>query len=240
HFPSISTRARTPGFLAATFRRALCSKSARGSRPVQFRSKIFAVLALVGVVPAVVLGSLSFYVNRAELERTVRSAETRVAAGAASGPPYAADASMRLPIALRLDGEHLLAAELSLAQLSRQMRQTSQGGTLAYLATRAGRVLAQPESFELSPDEHSLVAAGAGGRALVRADGQRWLAVAAPVGTLGWVVVVSQREDVALRPAALVRRYTLFWVAVSPLLVLTLGALLSRRVTEAVQQLQQG
>src|SRR5438128_717781 len=58
--------------------------------------------------------------------------------------------------------------------------------------------------------------------------------------TVGWVVVVSQREDVALRPAALVRRYTLFWVAVSLLLVLTLGAILSRRVTEPVKQLQEG
>src|SRR6266436_2594691 len=101
-------------------------------------------------------------------------------AGVAIGAPYAArDGSMRLPLALRLDGDRLLAAELSLAQLSRQMRQTSQGGTLAYLATRAGKLLAQPEPFGLSPDEHSLVAAGTGGRALVRVDGQRWLAVAA-------------------------------------------------------------
>ncbi|OLC19122.1 MAG: hypothetical protein AUG04_05145 [Deltaproteobacteria bacterium 13_1_20CM_2_69_21] len=294
---------------------------------MQFRSKIFAVLALVGVVPAVVLGSLSFSVNRAELERTLRSAETRVAEeaaracerfvaqaadslrlsasvlplrelspaelahvlripyrqlefidaiwfpggplvyesangrpvpeldklqreaplhlaaqwGTAIGAPYSApDGSMRLPIALRLDGGHILAAELSLAQLSRQMRQMSQGDTVAYLATRAGTVLAQSEPLELSPDERSLVAAGGGGRATVRADGERWLAATAPVGTLGWVVVVTQREDVALRPAALVRRYTLFWVAVSLLLVLSLGALLSRRVTEPVRQLREG
>jgi two-component system NtrC family sensor kinase len=295
---------------------------------VHFRSKIFTVLTVVGVVPAAVLGSLSFSVNRAELERTVRSSETRVAEeaaracerfvaqaadslrlsasvlplgqlspselaqvlripyrqlefidaiwlpggpvvyesangrpvpeldklereaplhlaaqwGTAIGATYSApDGSMRLPIALRLEGGHILAAELSLAQLSRQMRQMSQGGdTVAYLATRAGKVLAQPEPLELSPDERSLVAAGGSGRATVRADGERWLAVTAPVGTLGWVVVVRQREDVALRPAALVRRYTLFWVAVSLLLVLTLGALLSRRVTEPVKQLQEG
>ena len=110
----------------------------------------------------------------------------------------ASDGSMRLPIALRLDGEHLLAAELSLVQLSRQMRQTSQGGTLAYLATRAGRVLAQPEPFELSPDEHSLVAAGTGGRALVRADGQRWLAVAAPVDARSLPVVKERSPPVLI------------------------------------------
>jgi len=196
-----------------------------GDGAMQFRSKIFLVLALIGVVPAAVLGAMSFSVNRAELERTVGSTQARVAeeaaracerfvaqameslrlsasllplrdlsvsdlgtvlripyrqlefidaiwlpggplvyegsngrplpevellqsgaplelarqAGVAIGAPYAArDGSMRLPLALRLDGDRLLGAELSLAQLGRQMRQTSQGGTLAYLATRAG------------------------------------------------------------------------------------------------------
>src|SRR4051812_4767820 len=270
---------------------------ARGRAAMQFRSKIFAVLALVGVVPAAILGAMSFSVNRAELERTVGSTQARVAeeaaracerfvaqaaeslrlsasvlplrdlsardlgtvlripyrqldfvdaiwlpggpmvyeggngrplpelellqraaplelarqAGMAIGAPYAArDGSMRLPLALRLDGDRLLAAEISLAQLSRQMRQTSQAGTLAYLATREGTPLAQPESLDLSGDERALVAGGAASRVLVRADGERWLASAAPVGTLGWMVVVAQREGIALRPAALVRQYTLF------------------------------
>ncbi len=294
---------------------------------MQFRSKIFAVLALVGVVPAAILGAMSFSVNRAELERTVGSAQTRVAeeaaracerfvaqaaeslglsasvlplrelsppeiatvlripyrqlefvdaiwlpgspvvweaangrpqpelemlqraaplalarqTGMAIGAPYAAhDGSMRLPLALRLDGEHVLAAELSLAQLSRQMRQTSQGGTVAYLATRAGTLLAQPESLELSAEERALLAAGPASRMVLRTDGERWLAATAPVGSLGWMVVVAQREGAALRPATLVRQYTLFWVAVSLILVLVLGALLSRRVTEPVKRLREG
>ena len=294
---------------------------------MQFRSKIFAVLALVGVVPAAVVGSLSFSVNRAEVEHTVASAQARVAeeaaracerfvaqaaeslrlsatilplrdlsgdelaavlripyrqlefvdavwlpggpavyetgngrpvpelemlereapvrlafqVGTAIGAAYAArDGSMRLPIALRLAGDRILAAELSLAQLGRQMRQTSQGGTFAYVATRGGKVLAQPEHVELSEDERALLAGGAAGRVIVRADGERWLASAAPVGTLGWMVVVAQRAEMALRPAAVVRQYTLFWVAVSLLLVLTLGVLFSRRVTEPVNRLREG
>jgi signal transduction histidine kinase len=294
---------------------------------MQFRSKIFTVLALIGVVPAALLGSLSFSVNRAELERTVGSAQARVAeeaaracerfvaqaaeslrlsasvlplhelsanelatvlripyrqldflnalwlpggpvvfesgngrpapdlemlqreapvrlaahAAVAIGSPYAArDGSMRLPVALRLEGERILAAELSLAQLTRQMRQTSQAGTVAYLATREGRVLARPDAFELSAEERALLAQGSAGRLLRRGDGEHWLAAAAPVGSLGWMVVVAQREAVALRPAALVRQYTLFWVAVSLVLVLVLGALLARRVTEPVKQLREG
>jgi len=75
---------------------------------------------------------------------------------------------------------------------------------------------------------------------LVRADGERWLAAAAPVGSLGWVVVVAQREGTALRPATLVRQYTFFWVGVSLILVLVLGALLSRRVTDPVKRLREG
>ncbi len=293
---------------------------------MQFRSKIFMVLALVGVVPAALLGSLSFSVNRAELERTVGASQARVAeeaaracerfvaqaaeslrlsasilplrdlsneelasvlripyrqlefvdalwlpggpvvfeggngrpapelallqreapvrlashAGVAIGTAYAAaDGSMRLPIALRLDGERVLAAELSLAQLTRQMRQTSQGGTVAWLATREGRLLASAEPFDLSPDERALVAAGSTTRTVVRADAHRWLAAAAPVGSLGWSVVVAQRASLALRPATLVRQYTLYWVAVSLALVIVLGALLSRRVTEPVNRLRE-
>ncbi|HZR07017.1 MAG TPA: ATP-binding protein [Myxococcales bacterium] len=285
------------------------------------------MLALVGVVPAALLGSLSFSVNRAELEHTVGSAQARVAeeaaracerfvaqaaeslrlsasvlpihelsgaelatvlripyrqldfldalwlpggpvvfesgngrpapdlemlqreaplrlaahAGVAIGAPYAAlDGTMRLPIALRLEGERILAAELSLAQLTRQMRQTSQSGTVAYLATREGRLLAQAEPFQLSPDERALLTASPSTQLVQRQDGQRWLAAASPVGSLGWLVVVAQREALALRPAVLVRQYTLFWVAVSLVLVLVLGAFLSRRVTEPMKRLREG
>jgi two-component system, NtrC family, sensor kinase len=294
---------------------------------MRFRSKIFAVLALVGVVPTTVLGVMSFAVNRAELERTVGSAQARVAeeaaracerfvaqaaeslrlsltvlplsqlssselgsvlrisyrqldfvdalwvpggpivyeassgrpqpeleslerfapldlarqTGLAIGAPYAArDGSMRLPIALRLEGDHLLAAEVSLAQLTRQMRQGSQGGSVGYVATRAGTVLAQPGPVRLTDDEREMLRAGSRAGVVRRADGRSWLAAAAPVGGLGWTVVVAQPEDAAFRPAALVRLYTLFWVAVSLLLVAALGALLSRRVTEPLKRLQDG
>jgi len=294
---------------------------------MRFRSKIFAVLALVGVVPAAVLGVMSFSVNRAELERTVGSAQALVAeeaaracerfvaqateslrlsltvlplpqlssselgtvlripyrqlefvdalwvpggpvvyeassgrpppelellqraapldlarqTGMAIGAPYAArDGSMRLPVALRLDGDRLLAAEVSLAQLTRQMRQSSHGGAIGYVATRAGTVLAHPESLELSDQEREMLRAGSRGGVMRRADGRSWLTAAAPVGSLGWMVVVAQREEAAFRPAALVRLYTLFWVGVSLLLVAVLGALLSRRVTEPLKRLQEG
>jgi hypothetical protein len=146
----------------------------------------------------------------------------------AIGARYAAlDGSMRLPIALRLDAERLLAAELSLAQLSPQMRQTSPGGTVAYLATRGGTLLAQPESVELSAEERALLAGGLASRVLVRADGER-LSRRGAGGDLsaGWWWWPARGRAAA---ATLVRQYTLFWVAVSLLPVLVLGALLAAR-----------
>ena len=86
---------------------------------MQFRSKIFAVLALVGVVPAVVLGSLSFYVNRVELERTVRSAETRVAEESARAcERFVAQAAE----SLRLSASVLPLRELSPSELAHVLR----------------------------------------------------------------------------------------------------------------------
>ncbi len=288
---------------------------------MRFRSKIFAVLALVGVLPAAVLAWLTFSVNRTELMRTVGAAQGQVAsevacacerfvaqaaeslrlsvsvlpladlsaaeiatalripyrqlesvdalqlagmpavwesgngrpapeialleqhapvqlalqAGLAIGSAYrGSDGTMRLPIALRLDGGRVLAAELSLGALARQMHK---GASISYVATRDGVVLASADTVAPTDGERELLRAG-GVRVVRRQDGERWLAAAAPVGMLDWTVLVAQPENVALRPASLVGDYTLFWVAVSLLLVLVLGALLSRRVTHPVQQLR--
>jgi signal transduction histidine kinase len=289
-------------------------------------------LALVGLLPAALLGWLSFSVNRAELERTVGSAQAAVAeeaarscerfvaqaleslrlsasvlplpelseselatvlripyrqlefvdalwvlspagkplgaavwesgngkpapdtaallraapaalaaqTGMAIGAPYAAaDGSMRLPVALRLDAERVLAAELSLSPLQRQLRQTSRNGSIAYLATQSGTVLAQPSPVSPGSDERELLRTG-GVRLVQRSDGAQWLAAAARVGALGWTVMVAQPARDALRPAAVVRGYTLFWLLVALVLVGVLGALLSRRVTDPIRKLEAG
>jgi len=50
---------------------------------VPFRSRVFLVLAVVGFVPLLVLGWLSFSVNRTELETTVGRAHEATAVAAA-------------------------------------------------------------------------------------------------------------------------------------------------------------
>jgi two-component system, NtrC family, sensor kinase len=158
----------------------------------------------------------------------------------AIGIPYAgAQGPVRLPIALRLTEGHLLIAELSLEKLQQQMEQNSHNGTVALLATQAGGLLATGEKVELADGDRALIGNRNGGVALVkRKDGTEWLAAAAPVTALGWTVLISQPAKLALKPAALVRDYTLFWLAVAAILVVVLGAMLARRVTEPIERLK--
>ncbi len=55
---------------------------------MRFRSKIFAVLTVVGLLPLALLGFLSFTVNRDELERTATQSQESVAQEAARGAEH--------------------------------------------------------------------------------------------------------------------------------------------------------
>jgi two-component system, NtrC family, sensor kinase len=159
--------------------------------------------------------------------------------GTAIGTPYAGPSGpVRLPITLQLDQGHLLVAELSLDKLQEQMTQNSHGGTVALLATQAGGLLATGEKTELSEGDKALLRKGSGVALVKHKDGSEWLAAAAPVTALGWTVLIAQPATLALRPAALVRNYTLFWLGVAAILVVVLGATLSRRVTEPIERLR--
>src|SRR5439155_23764595 len=90
--------------------------------------------------------------------------------------------------------------------------------------------------------EQDLIAAGTKSghpvvRQLRRGDGALWLAAFAPLGDLGWGVVVAQPASSALRPADRVRTYTLFWAVVTLVLVALLGGLLSRSLAEPTRPL---
>ena len=55
---------------------------------MRFRSKIFAVLTVVGLLPLALLGFLSFSVNRAELELSSSAAQEALAQEAARGAEH--------------------------------------------------------------------------------------------------------------------------------------------------------
>ncbi len=163
-------------------------------------------------------------------------------AGLAVGPPYRAPGSgvPRLALAVRIDpaGQWVLAAELSLSGLSGPL-QDAAGEGAAYLVDGAGRLLGGAASDGLSPEEEALVdkLTGPRTRRVVRRDGQPWLASAAPVGSLGWSVVVAQPISLAFRAADRIQRQSIAWALGALLLSGGLGLLLSRALTRPVRRL---
>ena len=304
---------------------------------MSFRARLFAFLALTGVLPVALLGWLSFSIHRAEVERAVSRAQLVVATeaarnverGVASGidglrlsvgalplaqlsdaelasvlripyrqiasvgavallgkdgkllarPVYERDAgkpdafsdsdlqqllrhvpldlageagtalgltyrgstgTTRVPVALRLDGARFVAAELSLKEVASRLSQLSGA---AFLAGPGGAALAG--TAEVAAEEAQLANAVVGSRAaaarvLHRGDGSEWLAAAAPVGAMGWAVVVEQPASAAFSGALRVRQYTVFWVAVALVLTAVLGAVLARGLSQPVRELSEG
>ncbi|MFL5392075.1 MAG: ATP-binding protein [Myxococcales bacterium] len=111
---------------------------------MSFRSKIFLVLALVGLAPLLVIGWLSFSLNRAELEKTVGGAQAALAQEAARGAERSlarAIESLRLSVAI-LPVFELEPAERSAALLI-PYRQLDFVGAVALVAAD-GTLLAEP------------------------------------------------------------------------------------------------
>src|SRR3954468_6507445 len=111
---------------------------------MSFRSKIFLVLALVGLAPLLVIGWLSFSLNRAEPEKTVGGAQAALAQEAARGAERSlarAIESLRLSVAI-LPVFELEPAERSAALLI-PYRQLDFVGAVA-LVGADGTLLAEP------------------------------------------------------------------------------------------------
>src|SRR5437868_722072 len=207
---------------------------------MSFRARLFAFLALTGVLPVALLGWLSFSLHRAEVERTVSRAQVAVAAEAAR--------NVERTVASAVDGLRLSVGALPLAQLSDAelasvlripYRQLPAVGAVALLGND-GKLLA-PAVYEpdaQKPDAFS--DADLQARLVRRADQSEWLAAAAPVGGMGWAVGVAQPASAAFSGAVRVRDYTIFWAAVALLLTALLGALLARGLSQPVRELSQG
>src|SRR4051812_20266630 len=111
---------------------------------MSFRSKIFLVLAVVGLAPLLVLGWLSFSINRVELEKTVGGSQAAMAEEAARGAERSlarAIESLRLSVAI-LPIFELRESERSAALLI-PYRQLDFVGAVALIG-RDGSLLAEP------------------------------------------------------------------------------------------------
>jgi two-component system, NtrC family, sensor kinase len=186
-----------------------------------------------------------------ELDAFARSVPlaTALASDVAIGPPYLGERTgvPRVAIAVRVEGgpAPVLAAELSLKQVAARLQEVAAADGAAFLVDGRGQVIAHGSAdLVLSPDERQLVERGVASlrpevRSLRRADGAAWLAAFAPVGTLGWGVVLARPEAIALRAANRSRAYTIFWAAAALVTAAGLGIALARGVTVPVARLSE-
>ena len=141
-----------------------------------------------------------------ELDAFARSVPlaTALASDVAIGPPYlgARTGVPRVAIAVRVQAgpAPVLAAELSLKQVSARLQEIASADGTAFLVDGRGQVIAHGSADPaLSPEERQLVERGVASlrpevRSVRRSDGAAWLAAFAPVGTLGWGVVLATPE----------------------------------------------
>lgn len=186
-------------------------------------------------------------VDERDLEAFSRAVplEGALQAGLAVGPAYRAPSTgaPRVALAVRLGDSRsrVLAAELSLAEATGWLRDAAGEGA-AYLVDGGGRLLGGSPGPAPSADEQALITERGGSadarvRLVTRGDGRPWLAAAAPVGALGWSVVVALPAEVAFRPARRVERQALLWALAGAALAGGLGVLLSRALVRPVRQL---
>jgi len=174
---------------------------------------------------------------------------TVLASDVAIGAPYrgARTGAPRVAIALRVEGAppSVLAAEVSLQAIVARLQEIAAGGDAAFLVDADGRVVAHgSEDATLSVEERLLAEEGASSlrperRLVRRADGRTWLETFAPVGTLGWGVVLAAPERVALGAVRRAGAFTLFWAAAALVTAAVLGGLLARGVTVPVARLSE-
>lgn len=184
-----------------------------------------------------------------ELDAFARSVPlaTVLASDVAIGPAYvgARTGVPRVATAVRVAGRppRVLAAELSLNEIAMRLQEIAGAGGAAFLVDGHAQVISHGGADPaLSPDERQLVERGIASlrpevRSIRRADGRAWLAAFAPVGTLGWGVVLAKPEAVALRAPNRARAYTLFWVAAALATAVVFGVLLARGVSVPVARL---
>jgi two-component system, NtrC family, sensor kinase len=135
----------------------------------------------------------------------------------------------------------VLAAELSLADLLGPLHDAA-GEGVGYLVGAGGTVLASTAPVTVAAEEQALVDEGWKAsapltRVVRRADGEAWLASFAPVGVLGWGVVLAQPTAVAFRAADRVRRQAQLWAVAALLLAAGLGLVLPLALTRPVRVL---
>ncbi|MCY1077608.1 ATP-binding protein [Archangium lansingense] len=187
--------------------------------------------------------------SRALFSRQV-PVQDALSTGAAIGPPYRVPGTSvgRVALAVRTGetASRLLLAELSLAELGRQVAELSGEDGLAFIVdSRGALVVSAHGPGALSEEEQSLVAEGLSRREPVvrtvrSVDGLEYLAAFVSVPDLGWGAVVGRNASTAFAPAEHVRRSTFFWALMALAATGVLGFVLARGVSQPIARLSKG
>ncbi|WP_143195619.1 ATP-binding protein [Archangium sp. Cb G35] len=191
-------------------------------------------------------------VTDASLDLFSRQAPVRdaLSTGAAIGLPYRTPETSggRVALAVRVSGaaSRLLLAELSLAELGRQVEELAGEDGLAFIVDAQGVPVATAHGAgTLSEAQRALVAEGLSQsspvvRTVHDANGAEFLAAFVPVPDLGWGAVVGRKASAAFAPAEHVRRSTFFWALMALAATGVLGFVLARGVSQPVARLSEG
>ena len=153
------------------------------------------------------------------------------------GEPFVVDGRMMLAAATAANaaGDRVLALSIALGPLSRSLDEVrGAGAPTLTLVDGGGRLLvgfAAPD-----PDAVTDAVAGKDGHAR-RFAGGRWLASSAPVGGLGWSVIVWEPAAQAFAAARALRTQTLWATLIAALVALAVAVAFARTLTAALERL---
>lgn len=144
---------------------------------------------------------------------------------------------------------HLLAADVSLRRLHRELGELSRDGREVVLvdarrrAVAGGRADRRPLSGVPLPDDHDPAGPLPDRTTVARvvsASGAPALAAFAPAGVHGYGVVVNQPEAVAFAHVRDLRLRALYWLGVSAALAVIVGVWLARHVSGRIRKVAEG
>jgi signal transduction histidine kinase len=181
--------------------------------------------------------------DAAELRRFADAIPWRqaLATGTAVGPPFVRAGVAHVAIAVRVGSAVVIAADVALLDATARLGALAQEGQEAMLTDAMGASLmrAGPALTKNLPTVLGSCPPGCSSRATPFLEGEPVLAAVARVPDFDWAVLITQRLEGVLAPAARVRRYTLYWTLAGVVLALALASVLVRDILRPVRKLSE-
>jgi len=181
---------------------------------------------------------LEAFINRVVLFRNSTDA-AQTAVGEAYLPPDSAN--MVVPVSIRGLGDsgHVVAVELSLAELDEQFLVQAEGGVAAVLLGNSGVMVGEGSTF-INPRTTALFSEGLEGeQEYALADGTSVLAAFVSLSNYPWRVVVAVPRSIATQAGREIQARTWFMYLLAIVLAVALGLLGARQIARPVVRLKE-